>query len=140
MRRGEPRVKRTPTALRSSSYEGCVASSTLRPCGLGCHMLGPRRTACLGTNLIRNPASNGITSRPAPRPRRTGEDDSPKPSDCLLYIVGYSSWGMDLVIHFLDDFSQGLVVSGTVVCIRLLCPPEFLLQYFVLLRPIGQTR
>ena len=79
MRRGEPRAKRTPTALRSSSYEGCVASSMLRPCGLGCHMLGPRRTACLGTTLIRNPASNGITSRPVPRPRRTGEDDSPNP-------------------------------------------------------------
>ena len=90
MRRGEPRVKRTPTALRSSSYEGCVASSTLRPCGLGCHMLGPRCTACLGTNLIRNPASNGITSRPAPRPHRMGEDDSPKPS-CNMYCCFTSS-------------------------------------------------
>ena len=95
MWRGEPRVKQTPMALRSSSYEGCVASSTLQPCGLGCHMLGPCRTAYLGTNLIRNPASNGITSCPAPRLRRTGEDDSPKPS-----CNRFGSWSMDFITGF----------------------------------------
>ena len=47
--------------------EGCMANSTLQPCGLGCHMLGPRHTTCLGTNLT-------------PHLHRTGEDDSPKPS------------------------------------------------------------
>ena len=80
MWRGEPRVKHTPMAWRSSLYEGCVAISTLWPYGLGCHMLGSCRTTCLGTNLIQNHASNEITSCPAPCPRRTGEDDSPKPS------------------------------------------------------------
>ena len=54
MRRGEPTVKHTPTAWWSSLYEGCMAISTLWPCGLGCHMLGLHSTACLGTNLIHN--------------------------------------------------------------------------------------
>ena len=80
MRRGEPRVKHMPMAWRSSLHEGCVAISTLQPCGLGCHMLGLHCTTCLGTNLIHNHASNEITSCPVPRPCRTGEDDSPKAS------------------------------------------------------------
>ena len=54
MQRGELRVKRMPTAWRSSLYKGCMAISMLWPCGLGCHMLGLHHTACLGTNLIRN--------------------------------------------------------------------------------------
>ena len=81
MQRGELRVKHMPTGMtKFIMYKGCVANSMLRPCGLGCHMLGLRHTACLGTNLIHNHASNEITLCPAPYLRRTGEDDSPKPS------------------------------------------------------------
>ena len=88
--RGDPRVKRRLMAWRSSLYEGCVTISTLRPCGLGCHMLGQRHTACLDTNLICNHMFRTRPHRsPAPRLRRTGVDDSPKPS-CNKHSYVYS--------------------------------------------------
>ena len=123
MRRGEPRVKRMPIAWRSLLYEGCVAISMLRPCGLGCHMLGSCHTAYLGTNLIRNHASNEITSCPAPRPRRMVKDNSPKPycnmpsipdkADNTCQGVDWHSshylvWLFPSVLEEADDNCQGV--------------------------------
>ena len=67
-------------------------------------MLGPRRAACLGTNLIRNPASNGITLHPAPRLRRTGADDSPKPSCNMLGLL--EGGGVPTVEQLLEEDNE----------------------------------
>ena len=41
-------------------------------------------------------------------------------SNCLLYAVGSSIGGMDLVSHVAGEYSRGLVVVDTTACIRLI--------------------
>ena len=89
MWRGELRVKHTPMAWQSSSYKGCMAISTLWPCGLGCHMLGLCHTTCLGHKRHPQPhASNEATPKPSTLPAqdrwgwqtKTLLQHTPKPS------------------------------------------------------------
>ena len=40
--------------------------------------------------------------------------------------MGCSLWGMDLVSHVLGKFTKGLMVFGTIQCIRLLGSPRTL--------------
>ena len=61
--------------------KGHVANSTLQTYGQGCQLLGPHYYACLGTKPHPQALVSGeTTSCLAYLLRRTGEDDSPKPS------------------------------------------------------------
>ena len=56
-----------------------MANSTRWSYGLGCHMLGPCYTACLGTPRLQPHALNEATPKPVPCLCKMGEDNSPKP-------------------------------------------------------------
>ena len=60
--------------------------------------------------------------------------------DCLLLSMGYSSKCIDLAMYISGGFAKGLV-SGAVVCIRLLLPSTALcLDVFSLFMSIGQIK
>ena len=72
------RHRYTLSGLGAAWYrERYMAYLSLRPCGLGCQQLGPRRYNCIGHNFIRGHLVSGrITSHPAPLSYSPGEDNS----------------------------------------------------------------
>ena len=110
MRRGELRVNACRRHEKFHCTKSQVANSMLWPCGLGCQLLGPCHSICLGTNLVYNHLLwVRLYQNPVPLPRRTVEDDSPKPS-CNKWrpwqrlrrtwvhqdVVGWSRLGKDM--------------------------------------------